>query len=145
MKLTKPILCLDFDGVIHSYTSGWQGATVIPDPPVDGALDFIADALLHFAVAIYSSRSGQAGGIEAMKAYLVKHYDQQHSHVYGIIYEGDETFTRRSRGEAIVGQIEWPTEKPAAFVGIDDRVLTFTGQWPAIEDLKAFKPWNKKA
>ena len=28
----KPILCLDFDGVIHSYISGWKGADVIPDP-----------------------------------------------------------------------------------------------------------------
>src|SRR6516165_11904546 len=25
----KPILCLDFDGVLHSYTSGWQRAEVI--------------------------------------------------------------------------------------------------------------------
>ena len=31
--MPKPILCLDFDGVVHSYTSGWKGADVIPDPP----------------------------------------------------------------------------------------------------------------
>ena len=62
----KPILCLDFDGVIHSYTSGWKGADVIPDPPVDGALDFLERASAHFDVQIFSSRSNQPGGIEAM-------------------------------------------------------------------------------
>ena len=37
----------DFDGVIHSYTSGWLGETTIPDPPVPGireALKEIHDA-----------------------------------------------------------------------------------------------------
>ncbi len=29
----KQTVVFDFDGVIHSYTSGWKGATVIPDPP----------------------------------------------------------------------------------------------------------------
>jgi len=42
--MSKPILCLDFDGVIHSYSSGWKGADVIPDPPVPGAFDFIRRA-----------------------------------------------------------------------------------------------------
>lgn len=70
----KPILCLDFDGVIHSYNSGWKGAAVIPDPPVPGALQFIAEALETFEVHIFSSRSHQWGGRRAMKRWLRAQY-----------------------------------------------------------------------
>lgn len=42
------------------------------------------------------------------------------------------------------GALQWPQEKPAAFITIDDRALTFTGMWPSIKTLQAFKPWNKK-
>ena len=70
----KPILCLDFDGVIHSYTSGWQGARSIPDMPVLGALEFIVEALNHFQVCIYSSRSRYLGGKRAMKRWLWDRY-----------------------------------------------------------------------
>jgi hypothetical protein len=70
----RPILCLDFDGVIHSYTSGWKGAAVIPDAPVPGALEFIHEALEQFEVHIFSSRSHQWGGKRAMKRWLIHHY-----------------------------------------------------------------------
>lgn len=131
----KPILCLDFDGVIHSYDSGWKGADVIPDPPVPGAIAFILEATEHFRVAIFSSRTNQPGGLAAMQYWLLgqlnKHVDR------GTMHDRQEMEDRRSR-------IEWPLEKPPAFLTIDDRAITFTGEWPSIEDLKNFKPWNKQ-
>jgi len=69
----KPILCLDFDGVLHSYTSGWKGASVIPDPPVPGAIAFLREAVKSFEVHIFSSRSCQDGGGYAMRAWLGDH------------------------------------------------------------------------
>lgn len=32
-------ICIDFDGVLHSYTSGWQGHGNIKDPPMPGATE----------------------------------------------------------------------------------------------------------
>lgn len=129
MSSRKPILCLDFDGVVHSYESGWKGADVIPDPPVDGAITFILGALRHFDVAIYSSRSGQPGGLDAMKKWLRHHAGQ--------------TWHETPDGPGLE-DVRFPASKPAAFVSIDDRALTFDGTWPAINSLKEFQPWNKR-
>ena len=40
--------------------------------------------------------------------------------------------------------IRWPASKPPAMVSIDDRSLTFTGEWPDMQTLLNFKPWNRK-
>lgn len=130
MRDRKPILCLDFDGVIHSYTSGWQGADVVSDPPVDGAIPFMYIAQTYFTVAVFSSRSRQAGGIEAMRRWLKRHAKQ---HEDAHLMPADW-----------VDEIEWPAEKPPAFVTLDDRAITFTGVWPDVDELRAFKPWNKR-
>lgn len=53
--MNKPILVLDFDGTCHSYMSGWQGADVVLDPPVDGFFEFIESASRHFSIHIFSS------------------------------------------------------------------------------------------
>lgn len=127
----KPILVLDFDGVMHAYESGWQGVEVIPDPPVPGALDFIAEALEVFRVAILSSRSSEPEGIAAMQAWLAEAARERWR-------DEPEIATR------VLSEIEWPTRKPPAFVTIDDRAITFTGTWPSIEELRAFRPWNRQ-
>jgi len=122
----KPILCLDFDGVLHSYTSGWKGADVVPDEPVAGAAQFIADAQKHFSISVHSSRSSQPGGIDAMKKWL-------HKAIINADLDG-----------SVFDAIQWPTEKPPALITIDDRALTFMGTWPRMSELLAFQPWNKR-
>ena len=124
--MSKPILCLDFDGVIHSYTSGWRGAAVIVDKPVPGAVEFLHAATNDFEIHIFSSRSNHEGGIKAMKVWLKIIIIE----TFGVI-------------PSWFYLIKWPTEKPPAMVTLDDRAITFTGVWPTITDLKNFKPWNK--
>jgi len=134
-----PILCLDFDGVLHSYSSGWRGARNIPDPPVvdsatgQSAIEWLQELVYdqrdpfvprfkEFDVQIYSSRSRYWGGRSAMKAWLLKH---------GL---------RPGELEAI----KFPLLKPAAFIQVDDRVHLFDGTFPEAASLLTFKPWNKK-
>jgi hypothetical protein len=125
----KPIVCLDFDGVVHSYSSRWQGAEVIPDPPVEGAIAFMLGALREFDVVIFSSRSNQPGGLKAMQCWLYEHGG-------GAWYETPD-------GPGLE-DVRFVTEKPPALVTIDDRAITFTGTWPALDTIKTFKPWNKQ-
>jgi hypothetical protein len=129
--MNKKILVLDFDGVIHSYSSGWKGIDVIPDLPVDGAIGFIVRAVEHFDVQIFSSRSSEYKGRDAMKNYLV-------THLYNY-FDGEMLSVND-----VMSKIWFPVEKPPAFVSIDDRAIQFEGVFPSIEDLKMFKPWYQR-
>lgn len=130
--MSKPILCVDFDGVVRSYSSGWKGACVIPDPPVAGAFDWLYRASEYWNVAIYSSRSKEPGAIEAMQRWFCKHADNE--------------FQGLVNGDMLLSVLDFPTQKPPANMTIDDRALCFEGSWATI-DAKAlldFKPWNKR-
>lgn len=137
-KNFNPIICVDFDGVIHSYTSGWQGVDVISDPPVDGAIEWLirhlpipepisamGESYKGPIVQIYSSRSKSWRGRRAMKRWLVEHGLHPSYISEGIL--------------------KFPTQKPSAFLTIDDRAICFTGKFPTTEEMLAFRPWNKLA
>lgn len=155
MSEIKLIVCLDFDGVIHSYSSGWKGPRSITDEPVPGSLEFIVGLLDTFSVAILSSRSHAFFGRAAMKRWLIK----QLCNIAPSYEETPAWWLRRISQTAfadpwateveyaaslVVRQIQWPKHKPPAILTIDDRAMTFTGEWPSISDIKGFKPWNKK-
>lgn len=116
-------ISLDFDGVIHSYTSPWQGACHIPDPPVPDALAMIMNYIDNgLRVGIFSTRNIEPGGIAAMQAWLSKHG----------LHEG------------YICKIDFPSAKPTiATLFVDDRAYAFTGTFPSVEYVKSFKPWNK--
>lgn len=148
-KSWKPTLSLDFDGVFHSYKSGWKGARNIPDPPVPGAVEFLDKAVNHFSVAVFSSRSRYWGGRRAMKKYIKLHARLYYAKLQDIdlmdrFYEDHLDFLDEDQARALVGKLSFPLHKPAAMVGLDDRVMQFTGEWPDMSELTSFKPWNKK-
>ena len=146
--MKKPILLLDFDGVLHSYSSGWQGVKNIPDPPVPGAMKFIIDAQLHFRVCIYSARSSQWGGKRAMKKWLKKHLEnyvlmEDQMLIEPCPFNEDISMSERIAAD-IMSTIRFPTKKPAkAFLTIDDRCLRFNGKFYDPWELLDFKPWHK--
>ena len=114
-------VCLDFDGVVHSYESGWKGATKLPDAPVEGAFEAIENYINSgIQVAIFSSRSHQPGAIAAMKKWFKEH------------------------GFSDISKLDFPTYKPPSILYIDDRGFHFEGTFPDVEYIKSFKPWNKK-
>jgi len=108
-------ICLDFDGVIHSYTSGYLGIDKTPDPPVPGAKEAISLLRRRFKVKVFSGRCREEAGRKAIEKWLKK---------WGI--EVDEVCEN----------------KPGALVFVDDRGLAFQGDWLAmLEDIFNFRHW----
>lgn len=129
MSESKPILCLDFDGVLRSDKSEWVDEKTIPDdPPVDGAVAFLRQAVKVFRVMIHSSESEHPDGIAAMCRWL-GYWVREHR------LSDDEDF-------AWASEIEWPKRKPSLFLTIDDRAK-FGGKWPDLQVLLAFWEQNK--
>jgi len=126
-------LCIDFDGVLHSYVSGWKGADRVDDPPVPGAMRFLVDATHHFEeVAVYSSRSKEAGGIEIMATAIQSWLAEEN------LMDVSEAY------HFVMKRLTFPREKPAAWLTIDDRCICFDGTFPSFDIINTFRPWNKR-
>ena len=120
----KPILCLDFDGVIHSYERGWQDGAIY-GTVTPGFFEWAEEAARHFRLVIYSSRSKSREGVRAMEAWLK---DRWQAHA----------------PDRPMPQFEFAHEKPPAFLTIDDRAVQFRGDWSELspDQLRAFRPWT---
>jgi hypothetical protein len=115
----KYSVAVDFDGVIHQYTTPWIAPDVIPDPPVLGAIEWLNEIRNDFTVIIHTTRAQHPEAIEAMGNWL-------HSH-----------------------GLEPPTpiitnKKLPALIYIDDRGWRFEGTFPTRQEIHQSRPWYKK-
>jgi hypothetical protein len=141
---SKPVLCIDFDGCINSYKSGWQEPHIIPDEPNPGAIEALLGYMEDFCVCIHTSRVNRLNGdadaaltnMKALAVWLVK---------WGFPAARICTFADYQPEGLRDDMLNIVRTKPPAQVTIDDRGWTFDGTWPTIEQLKAFRPWNRRA
>lgn len=113
-------IVFDFDGVIHSYTSGWCGPENIPDPPVPGIKDAIASIrAAGYNVHVVSSRAASYKGLHAIDNYLKLH---------NIVVDG-------------VSDTKVP-----AILYVDDRAITFDGDSThLLKAIQEFVPWYERS
>lgn len=117
-------LCVDFDGVVHSYTTPYMGPTVIPDPPVPGAFAFLRALLQEgWHVYIFTTRCHEGGSraIDAMREWFWT-------------FEAPDLAQR----------LDFTGQKLAAAIYLDDRAVRFEGAFPTLDEVEALAtPWNK--
>lgn len=101
-------VAVDFDGTIHPYTKGWIGSTPEDEPPIDGAIEFLAQLRSDgYRVVIFSTRCDNPEGLKATVRWLDK---------WSIPYD------------AVTCQ------KIPAVAYVDDRAVPYLGNW---EDARA--------
>ena len=109
----RQTICLDFDGVIHSYVSGWRGIEVISDPPIHGTDEAIRKLRRQYRVVVHSARCATEEGRDAICAWLKKHQ-----------IEVDEVCEH----------------KPPATIYVDDRAVRFKGNWDEVaNEIREFR------
>lgn len=119
--MKKKTIVFDFDGVIHSYISGWKGVDVIPDPPVYGMREALHQLCIKgYEIVIVSTRASSPEGTAAMVDWLDK-------------YDFNQCYDRIT------------AEKAPAICYIDDRAIRFDGNVKKMmSDIESLIPWMDK-
>lgn len=152
MKSKKLKIAVDFDGVLNSYKSGWQGLDKIEDPPVPGAINWLCEAIdAGHTIIIFSMRC-------ASEEYMEPFFDEEwSSYCMDRQYEQDPDtshlpydFSQRYLGVTTIEQwllkwgldqdrldkIQFAYAKPHCNILIDDRGYRFEGSFPSMEELQ---------
>jgi ribonucleotide monophosphatase NagD (HAD superfamily) len=116
-------IAVDFDGVLHLYSKGWNGGEIY-DEVVPGAKQAMEQlkAAGH-KIYIFSTRSNKIFHKEGNQDKLMKDWLEKNEIPFDKI---------------------WTFGKPMADLFIDDRAIGFRGNWQqTIKEVAEFKVWNR--
>lgn len=122
--MEKRTICIDFDGVIHDYSSGWQGEDVFGQmiPNADTGTSVLKQK--GWTVIIFTTRK---------KTDELEKWLKEHNITYDYINENP-------------GQPDGTSGKIMADVYLDDRGICFRGRWDSwlVREILDFEPWQEQ-
>lgn len=119
MSPDRYTISVDFDGVLHRYDSPWVAPEIIPDPPVEGAIEWLNEMSRHFDIVIHTTRAQTEAGRLAVMSWLFNHKANFLLNITNV--------------------------KQPSLVYIDDRGWRFEGRFPTRQEIHEARPWNKPA
>ena len=147
-------ICIDFDGVLHSFVTGWKGPSRIEDLPIPGAMQFLGMLVQQgYQPVIFSvQRSSTFSGRNAMKAWVFDTmYDEcykippgtpMHDWRWRIIngFTSEDSFDVQvfNAIKRFIKKLQFPKHLPACYAAVSTRAIHFDGEFPTVEQLKTF-------
>ena len=118
-------IAIDFDGVIHKYSQGWQNGEVY-DPPIKGAATFIYNCMFkkNWSVFILSTRD--AAQIEEWCRRVLFQNKELPFEITLIPNDVEKPFWSKKKNLGITNR------KLAAHIYIDDRAFKFEGNYDGL-------------
>lgn len=130
------IVC-DFDGVIHQYTTRFERADLIPDPPVPGALDWLRHMAERWDIVIFSARWSDLPTPQEETMTILAVLDWFSRYGFDCSQIG---VLDRDRDRPI--RLWLGRGKPTGLIYIDDRGYRFEGQFPTHDEIHRLRPWK---
>ncbi len=120
--MEKKTICIDFDGVIHDYSNGWQGEDVFGQMIPNADIGTSVLKQKGWTVIIFTTRK---------KTDKLEQWLKEHNIVYDYINENPN-------------QPDYTSGKIIADVYLDDRGICFRGRWDQwlLRDIIDFEPWQ---
>lgn len=112
---------VDFDGVVHAYSKGWQNGSIY-DEPLPGALDSLRSLMSTYSVFIHTARTD----LESVAEWL-----QEQSGIPCVADPGCDHGFWTDQSKILV-----TSRKVAAIAYIDDRAIRFDSWAQALAELQ---------